>query len=151
MYFKHVQSIVCQLYLNEGVKKYDQNWIWQKKNWRSNDDILKTQPELILFVLSYQSFLIPLFWSFLFFLLPTLGQVIVDGLNIIKNFLTISARKRCRKKMFHKIGRSWSPPVVRWVKDLALSLLWHGFNPWPRNFCMLQKQNKNKQAKPPTA
>ena len=22
------------------------------------------------------------------------------------------------------------------VKDLALSLLWCGFNPWPGNFCM---------------
>ena len=24
------------------------------------------------------------------------------------------------------------------VKNLALSLLWHEFNPWPRNFHMLQ-------------
>ena len=23
------------------------------------------------------------------------------------------------------------------VKDLVLSPLWYGFNPWPRNFCML--------------
>ena len=22
--------------------------------------------------------------------------------------------------------------VVRWVKDLVMSLLWHGFNPWPQ-------------------
>ena len=22
------------------------------------------------------------------------------------------------------------------VKDTALSMLWHGFDPWPRNFCM---------------
>ena len=33
--------------------------------------------------------------------------------------------------------------VVRWLKDLSLSLqqpgllLWHGFDPWPRNFYML--------------
>jgi len=32
--------------------------------------------------------------------------------------------------------------VTQWVKDLALSLLWlwlelwHGFDPWARNFCM---------------
>ena len=36
--------------------------------------------------------------------------------------------------------------VARWVKDLVLSLLWlwsllwHGFNPWPGNFHMLQVQ-----------
>ena len=36
--------------------------------------------------------------------------------------------------------------MVQWVQDLALSLqhlgllLWHGFNPWPRNFHMPQMQ-----------
>ena len=41
--------------------------------------------------------------------------------------------------------------VVQWVKDTALSLqyhgllLWHRFNPWPRNFHMPKKpQNSNK-------
>ena len=29
------------------------------------------------------------------------------------------------------------------VKDLVLSLLWHGFNPWPRNFCMPWAWPKN--------
>ena len=28
------------------------------------------------------------------------------------------------------------------VKDLALSLLWHRFNPWSRNLCMPQVQPK---------
>ena len=28
--------------------------------------------------------------------------------------------------------------VAQWVKDLAFSMLWHGFYPWPRNFCMLR-------------
>ena len=34
--------------------------------------------------------------------------------------------------------------MVQWVKDLALSLQqlelmpWHGFDPWPRSFHMLQ-------------
>ena len=40
------------------------------------------------------------------------------------------------------------------VKDLALSLLWlwlrlwHGFYPWPRNFCMpaIAKQTKDSSA-----
>lgn len=27
--------------------------------------------------------------------------------------------------------------VARWVRDLALPVLWHGFNPWSRNFHML--------------
>ena len=37
------------------------------------------------------------------------------------------------------------------VKDPALSLLWlgsplwRGFNPWPRNFCMLQSMAKRKK------
>ena len=26
--------------------------------------------------------------------------------------------------------------MVQWVKDLALSLQWRGFNPWPKNFHM---------------
>ena len=25
-------------------------------------------------------------------------------------------------------------PVAQWIKDLALSLLWLGFNPWLQNF-----------------
>ena len=41
--------------------------------------------------------------------------------------------------------------VAQWVKDLAMllqqprSLLWHGFNTWPRNFHMSQMQPKKKQ------
>ena len=31
---------------------------------------------------------------------------------------------------------SWSSLVAQLLKDLALSLLWHGFNPWPGNFHM---------------
>ena len=33
------------------------------------------------------------------------------------------------------LERVWSS-LVAWVKDLALSLLCCGFDPWPRNFCM---------------
>ena len=32
------------------------------------------------------------------------------------------------------------------VKDLALSLLWLGVNPWPGNFDMLQMQQTNKNS-----
>ena len=46
---------------------------------------------------------------------------------------------------FFKIS-SKSSLVAQWVKDLALSLqqleslLWHRFDPWPRNFYMPQVQ-----------
>ena len=39
------------------------------------------------------------------------------------------------------------------IKDQALSLhwleslLWHGFNPWPKNFCMLWMLEKKKKKK----
>ena len=41
-----------------------------------------------------------------------------------------------------KRGPYWSSHVAPWVKDLVSlqrpgPLLWHGFNPWLRNFCML--------------
>ena len=28
----------------------------------------------------------------------------------------------------------WSSLVAQWVKDQALSLLWHEFSPWPGNY-----------------
>ena len=43
--------------------------------------------------------------------------------------------------------------MVQWVKDLALSPLWLWlqlqsiFEPWPRNFHMLQEQPKKKKEK----
>ena len=46
--------------------------------------------------------------------------------------------------------------MAQWVKNPALSLqwlrllLWHRFNPWPRNFCMpwtKPKKKTNKQTK----
>ena len=43
--------------------------------------------------------------------------------------------------------------VAQWVKDLVLSLqqlrslLWCGFHPWPRNFCMLWVQPKKQTNK----
>ena len=47
----------------------------------------------------------------------------------------------------------WHSLVVQQVKDPMLSLqqlgllLWHGFNPWPWNFHVLQAQPKNKLKK----
>ena len=47
----------------------------------------------------------------------------------------------------------WSSLVAQWVKDHALtpqwlrSLLWHGFNPWPKNFCMPWARPKKKKKK----
>ena len=51
---------------------------------------------------------------------------------------------------FQKSVSQWSYCVAQQVKDLALSLqwlgllLWHGFDPWPVNFCMLQLWGKKK-------
>ena len=35
--------------------------------------------------------------------------------------------------------------MVQLVKDLALSLLWHGFDPWPGKFYMLRGTAKKKK------
>ena len=34
--------------------------------------------------------------------------------------------------------------MVQWVRNLALSLLWLGSNPWPGNFCITQARPKKK-------
>ena len=41
----------------------------------------------------------------------------------------------------------WSSLVAQQVKDLALSLIWHGFDPWLGNLRMLQMWPKNKLIK----
>ena len=47
--------------------------------------------------------------------------------------------------------------MAQWVKDLALSLLWHwllqwhGFNPWPRNFHMPTNAYEKSEEANPTA
>ena len=41
----------------------------------------------------------------------------------------------------------WEFPGGPTVKDLTLSLLWHGFCPWSRNFCMLWTQPEKKLSK----
>ena len=35
--------------------------------------------------------------------------------------------------------------MAQWVRDLALSLLWLRFDPWPRNFHMLQARTKGEK------
>ena len=37
------------------------------------------------------------------------------------------------------------PGLPQWVEDLVLPQLWLGFNPWPRNFHMLQMQPKKER------
>ena len=39
--------------------------------------------------------------------------------------------------LLQKMWLKASSPVTQQVKDLALSLLWCRFSPWPRNFQML--------------
>ena len=35
--------------------------------------------------------------------------------------------------------------TAQWVKNLVVSLLWFGFNPWPQNFCTPRAQPKKKR------
>ena len=42
------------------------------------------------------------------------------------------------------IAVSWEFPSGP-QKDLVLSLLWHGFNPWPRTFCITLMAKKKKK------
>ena len=44
----------------------------------------------------------------------------------------------------------WSSLLAHQVKDLALSLLWHGFDPWPGNFHMLWVQHPSPPPKNPS-
>ena len=53
----------------------------------------------------------------------------------------IGAQKKNFQELFCII---WSSLVTQWVKELALSLLWRGFDPWPRNFPMLWVYPKKK-------
>lgn len=46
-------------------------------------------------------------------------------------------------------GSPGSSLVVWWVRDLALSLPWPGFNPWPGNFCVMRVWPKKKKKKIP--
>ena len=38
--------------------------------------------------------------------------------------------------------------MAQWVKDPVMSLLWCGFDPWPRNFHMPEVQGKKNQGVP---
>ena len=42
-----------------------------------------------------------------------------------------------------RITKVWRAPVAQWAKDLVLSLLCLGFDPWPRNFSVLLAWSKN--------
>lgn len=49
----------------------------------------------------------------------------------------------------HQSGQPWSSLVARWHKGLLsllwlTSLLWPGFSPWPKNFCMPRTLPKKK-------
>lgn len=36
--------------------------------------------------------------------------------------------------------------MAQWVQDRVLPLLWLGFDPWPRNFCLPQAQHPHPPA-----
>ena len=50
----------------------------------------------------------------------------------------------CARELRFKDENS-SPPVAQQVKNLALLLLWGGFDPWSGNLCMLLEQPKKKK------
>ena len=49
--------------------------------------------------------------------------------------------KEKEKETSNKAVRTWSSLVTQWAEDPVLSLLCHGFEPWPQN---LWVQPKNK-------
>lgn len=52
------------------------------------------------------------------------------------------ARESYSKGASLKTQSGVSSLVAQWVNDLVLSLLWLGFDPCPRNFCMPWAQSK---------
>ena len=95
-------------------------------------------------------------------LIPSLAQWVKDlPLQLPTSSLETSICLGCSPKMTKKKrGKAnWDPPItflknIFWsslvaeqVKDLTLSLLWHGFDLWPQNFSMPQAQTKNKKIK----
>ena len=66
---------------------------------------------------------------------------VVDGLNV--SVKDLSEKVTFQLKSFE--GRSRSSLVVQGVKDLVVSLLWHGFDAWPRNFYMPWAQPEKKR------
>ena len=55
---------------------------------------------------------------------------------------TLAKLALCRNSVL-----AWRFPGGLAVKDLALSLLWHVSDPWPRNFCMQWVQPRKKKEK----
>ena len=52
---------------------------------------------------------------------------------------------RKKKNFFKKKTIAIEFPGGLEIKDSVLLLLWHGFDPWPGNFCMLQAWQKKKK------
>ena len=69
-----------------------------------------------------------------------------DTLLISEHFLlvwkdphTLGLGAECLRAQFDILNETFQEfPSGLAVKDLALSLLWHGLDPWPRNFHMQQ-------------
>ena len=53
----------------------------------------------------------------------------VTGRNAVNQ---ISGKYKSREKMLSELQQPRSSLVAQWVKDPALSLLWHKFDSWPR-------------------
>ena len=61
------------------------------------------------------------------------------------NYIPRELEKIFKKENLALVCRSFL--VARWVKDLALSLLWHEFDPRPGNFRMPWAQPKKQTSK----
>ena len=60
----------------------------------------------------------------------------------------LQGRQKKKKKKKKKKKHYEEFPLAQQVKDLALLLLWCGFDPWPEKFCILQVQPKKKKKIP---
>ena len=55
-------------------------------------------------------------------------------------FCSASSKNMWMEVLSQRFQRSL---MAQWVEDPTLTLLWHGFDPWPQNFHMLQVWPKN--------
>ena len=104
--------------------------------WRRKKDMLQKYP------LSFPSF----FPSFI--LSKTTANVKARNKNTVScyNPFTYIAFKLCTCITFQNITFQEFPGALA-VKDLVLSLLWHGFNLWPRNFSACHGHSQKKVIK----
>ena len=85
-------------------------------------------------------------------LLPAFSRCSVRIIVHVDFFFNVFVGEGGCHILLHHLDPCWSHFFLMWrkeflgglsVKNSALSLLWHDFNPWPGNFCMPQLWPKN--------